>query len=212
MKMDGYKNSDNFQRTEGCKMISPHHSHPTNGVGPSDVNMKAVVGVLAETLLVCRQAIGRFLPMLCTVYVACILASGCASDGSLYGEMKKFRESEVRGRGDWLPIPGLSGRGIECQAPATLNYFDGHSETHTYDPLIMHVDGVRDGIPVDYVCKAQEHPAASLKRGSAIVFAVLKPEVFDVDVCGETGVPIRHRHVAGYHVELKYINVKECTK
>ena len=30
--MDDYKNSDNFQRTEGCKMISPHHSHPTNGV------------------------------------------------------------------------------------------------------------------------------------------------------------------------------------
>ena len=32
--MDDYKNSDNFQRTEGCKMTSPHHSHPTNG--PSD--------------------------------------------------------------------------------------------------------------------------------------------------------------------------------
>ena len=32
MMMDDYKNSDNFQRTEGCKMISPHHSHPTNGV------------------------------------------------------------------------------------------------------------------------------------------------------------------------------------
>ena len=72
--------------------------------------MKAVVGVLAETLLVCRQAIGRFLPMLCTVYVACILASGCASDGSLYSEMKKFRESEVRGRVNWLPIPGLAGQ------------------------------------------------------------------------------------------------------
>ena len=36
MKMDDYKKSDNFQRTEGCKMISPHHFHPTNGVGPSD--------------------------------------------------------------------------------------------------------------------------------------------------------------------------------
>ena len=36
MKMDDYKNSDNFQRTEGCKMISPHHFYPTNGVGPSD--------------------------------------------------------------------------------------------------------------------------------------------------------------------------------
>jgi len=36
MMMDDYKNSDNFQRTEGRKMISPHHSHPTNGVGPSD--------------------------------------------------------------------------------------------------------------------------------------------------------------------------------
>ena len=36
--MDDYKNSDNFQRTEGCKMILPHHSHPINGVGPSDVN------------------------------------------------------------------------------------------------------------------------------------------------------------------------------
>jgi hypothetical protein len=36
MMMDDYKNSDNFQRTEGCKMISPHHFHPTNGVRPSD--------------------------------------------------------------------------------------------------------------------------------------------------------------------------------
>ena len=34
--MDDHKISDNFQRTEGCKMISPHHSHPTNGVRPSD--------------------------------------------------------------------------------------------------------------------------------------------------------------------------------
>jgi hypothetical protein len=106
----------------------------------------------------------------------------------------------------------LSGVRIQCLAPATLNYVDGHSETQAYDPWIMHVDGVRDVIPVDYVCKAQEHPAASLKRGSAIVCAVLMPEVFDVDVCGETGVPIRHRHVAGYHVELQYIDVKECAK
>ena len=34
--MDDYKNSDNFQGGAGCKMISPHHSHPTNGVRPSD--------------------------------------------------------------------------------------------------------------------------------------------------------------------------------
>ena len=33
--MDDYKISDNFQRTEGCKMTSPHHFHPTKGV-PSD--------------------------------------------------------------------------------------------------------------------------------------------------------------------------------
>ena len=32
MNMDDYKNSDNFQRTEGSKMISPHHFHPTNGM------------------------------------------------------------------------------------------------------------------------------------------------------------------------------------
>ena len=36
MKMDDYKNSDNFQRVEGSKMISPHLFHPTNGVRPSD--------------------------------------------------------------------------------------------------------------------------------------------------------------------------------
>ena len=36
--MDAYKISDNFQRTEGFKMITPHHFHPTNGVGPSDSN------------------------------------------------------------------------------------------------------------------------------------------------------------------------------
>ena|GEM_PF-5882420 len=37
------KISDNFQRTEGYKIISPHHSHPTNGVRPSD-SMIAFVG------------------------------------------------------------------------------------------------------------------------------------------------------------------------
>ena len=31
-----YKVCDNFQSVEGFKMISPHHSHPTNGVRPSD--------------------------------------------------------------------------------------------------------------------------------------------------------------------------------
>ena len=30
------KISDNFQTTEGCKIISPHHFHPTNGVSPTD--------------------------------------------------------------------------------------------------------------------------------------------------------------------------------
>ena len=39
MMMDDYKISDNFQRTEGCKMISPHHFHPTNGVRPADINL-----------------------------------------------------------------------------------------------------------------------------------------------------------------------------
>ena len=34
--MDDYKNSDNFQRTECCKMISPHHFHHTNRVCPAD--------------------------------------------------------------------------------------------------------------------------------------------------------------------------------
>ena len=32
--MDDYKNSDNFQRTEGCKMISPHHLTPPMGSDP----------------------------------------------------------------------------------------------------------------------------------------------------------------------------------
>ena len=36
--MDDHKISDNFQRTEGCKMTSPHHFHPTNGVSPEDSN------------------------------------------------------------------------------------------------------------------------------------------------------------------------------
>jgi len=38
--IDDYKNSDNFQRMEGFKMITPHHFHPTNGVRPSDPNSK----------------------------------------------------------------------------------------------------------------------------------------------------------------------------
>ena len=38
MMTDDYKNSDNFQGTEGYKIFSPHHSHPTNGVRPLDSN------------------------------------------------------------------------------------------------------------------------------------------------------------------------------
>ena len=31
-----YKVCDNFQRTVGCKMISPHYFHSTKGVRPAD--------------------------------------------------------------------------------------------------------------------------------------------------------------------------------
>ena len=33
---DDYKISDNFNGVAGSKVMSPHHSHPTNGVRPSD--------------------------------------------------------------------------------------------------------------------------------------------------------------------------------
>ena len=46
---DDYKNSDNFQRTEGCKMILPHHFHPTNG------------GRLADSYMFARAVAGGFL-------------------------------------------------------------------------------------------------------------------------------------------------------
>ena len=36
MKMSAYKISDNFNVVAGSKAMSPHHSHPTNGVRPSD--------------------------------------------------------------------------------------------------------------------------------------------------------------------------------
>lgn len=149
---------------------------------------------------------------LAALLIACAAASGCVSDESLYGKMREFRESEVRGRVDWMPIPGLSGIDVQCHAPATLDYIDGHSETLTYDPLIMHVDGIRRGIPVDYVCKAQEHPAATSKRGSVNVRAVLMPEVYCLDACDGAGDSKTCRQVAGYHVELLYMDVKECVK
>ena len=38
MMMDDYKSSDNFNGVEGSKLMSPRHSHPTNGVGPVDSN------------------------------------------------------------------------------------------------------------------------------------------------------------------------------
>ena len=60
--MDDYKNSDNFQRTEGCKMISPHHFHPTNGVRSSDSNRICKLGslIIASVMLVssgCRTPV-----------------------------------------------------------------------------------------------------------------------------------------------------------
>lgn len=39
MKMSAYKISDNFNGVEGSKVMSPHHSHPINGVRPSDSNV-----------------------------------------------------------------------------------------------------------------------------------------------------------------------------
>ena len=36
MIMDNHKISEKLQGGVGCKMISPHHSHPTNGVSSSD--------------------------------------------------------------------------------------------------------------------------------------------------------------------------------
>ena len=43
MKMVVPKIFDNFQRTEGFKMISPHHFHPTNG--PSDSNDALIIAM-----------------------------------------------------------------------------------------------------------------------------------------------------------------------
>ena len=42
MKMSAYKISDNFNGVAGSKVMSPHHSHPTNGVRPSDSNRKMI--------------------------------------------------------------------------------------------------------------------------------------------------------------------------
>jgi hypothetical protein len=42
MMMDDYKISENFQGGAGCKMISPHHFHPTNGVCPSDSSKRRI--------------------------------------------------------------------------------------------------------------------------------------------------------------------------
>ena len=47
--MDDYKNSDNFQRTEGCKMISPHHFHPTKGGSPAESKL---LGLFDEHIIV----------------------------------------------------------------------------------------------------------------------------------------------------------------
>ena len=47
MKMSAYKISENFQDVAGRKVMSPHHSHPTNGVGPSDSSRE----VLPMTML-----------------------------------------------------------------------------------------------------------------------------------------------------------------
>ena len=57
MMMDDYRNSDNFQRTEGCKMTSPHYSHLTNGVGPSDVNHFCLVKWVSNFRVISRLGI-----------------------------------------------------------------------------------------------------------------------------------------------------------
>ena len=68
--MDDYKNSDNFQRMVGCKMISPHHFHPTNGVRPSDFNFALVVLLCAFTIM----SLGAFLYLLAGALVIAVLA------------------------------------------------------------------------------------------------------------------------------------------
>ena len=59
--MDDHKNSDNFRGMECCKMISPHHSHPANGVRPEDSKRKKSMKTLIYTLLMlvcgCRLAV-----------------------------------------------------------------------------------------------------------------------------------------------------------
>ena len=44
--MDDYKISDNFNGVAGSEVMSPHHSHPTNGGRPADSYMfaRAVAG------------------------------------------------------------------------------------------------------------------------------------------------------------------------
>ena len=58
MKMSAYKISDNFNGVAGSKVMSPHHSHPTNGVRPSDsitkissVSIRTIVHVACIVML-----------------------------------------------------------------------------------------------------------------------------------------------------------------
>ena len=76
--MDDYKNSDNFQRMVGCKMISPHHFHPTNGVRPSDFNgVRPSDFNFALVVLLCAftiMSLGAFLYLLAGALVIAVLA------------------------------------------------------------------------------------------------------------------------------------------
>ena len=53
--MDNHKISDNFNGVEGSKVMLPLHSHPTNGVGPSDSNRLFLIIVALMLLSGCMQ-------------------------------------------------------------------------------------------------------------------------------------------------------------
>ena len=64
--MDNHKISDNFQGTEGYKIISPHHSHPTNGVRPSDSMNQVLLVLFALSQLGVLLSWGLILPCVVT--------------------------------------------------------------------------------------------------------------------------------------------------
>lgn len=140
----------------------------------------------------------------CAAVASMAMAAGCATERVLYDMTSQYRKLKcpTYGAYGFIPIPGRSGVEVRCAGAGDA--FDS--------PGMIRLDGLREGIPVSYVCKAGTHTKATAKKGCASFFAALQPEVDTCVLCEGDDRRVVEQRVVGFRIAIHQLVSTECDK